>query len=51
MLSAKEIARIRADIQRLEKARDECTDSGIRKRIEAWIEHEKRTLESTEDEN
>jgi hypothetical protein len=33
-----EIARIKADIKRLEKARDECADSGIRKQIEGWIE-------------
>jgi len=38
MLPPKEIARIKADIKKLEKARDECADSGIRKQIEAWIE-------------
>jgi hypothetical protein len=26
----------------LEKARDECTDNGIRKLIEAWIEEQKQ---------
>jgi len=46
MLSPREIAQIRAEIKRLEKARDECTDGGIRKRIEAWIEADKKKLES-----
>ncbi len=46
MLSPGEIAQIRAEIKRLEKARDECTDGGIRKRIEAWIEEQKQKLES-----
>jgi len=39
MLPPKEIARIKADLKKLEKARDGCADSGIRKQIEAWIEH------------
>jgi hypothetical protein len=37
MLSPGEIAKIKADSGRLEKARDECADTGIRKLIEAWI--------------
>jgi hypothetical protein len=41
MLHPEEIARIKAAITRLEKARDECADSGIRKLIEAWIEERK----------
>jgi hypothetical protein len=44
MLSPGEIAQIKAEIKRLEKARDECTDSGIRERIEAWIEEQKSAL-------
>jgi hypothetical protein len=40
-----EIARIKADIERLEKAREDCADSGIRKLIEAWIEEHKKKLE------
>jgi hypothetical protein len=34
MLSPGEIAKIRADIERLEKARDQCSDTGIRQLIE-----------------
>ncbi|MFY9979208.1 MAG: hypothetical protein WAK22_13345 [Candidatus Sulfotelmatobacter sp.] len=44
MLSPGEIARIKAEIERLEKLREECVDSGIRKRIEDWIESEKKKL-------
>ena len=44
MLSPEEIAQIKAEIERLEKLRAECTDGGIRKRIEAWIEAEKKKL-------
>jgi hypothetical protein len=44
MLSPGEIAQIKAEIERLEKLREECTDSGIRERIEAWIEAEKKKL-------
>jgi hypothetical protein len=38
MLPPEENARIKAEIERLENLRVECTDSGIRKRIEAWQE-------------
>jgi hypothetical protein len=38
MLSPGEIAKIRADIERLERAGDQCADTGIRQLIEAWIE-------------
>jgi hypothetical protein len=44
MLSPGEIAQIRAEIERLDQLRKECTDSGIRRLIEAWIEAEKRKL-------
>jgi hypothetical protein len=44
MLSPEEMAQIKAEIRRLEQLREECTDSGIRKRIEAWIEAEKKKL-------
>jgi hypothetical protein len=46
MLSRAEIAKIRAAIEELEKARDNCNDSGIRKLIEAWIEEQKKRLAS-----
>ena len=44
MLSPGAIQKIRAEIERLEKLREECADSGIRKRIEAWLEAEKQKL-------
>ena len=46
MLSWGEMVKIRAEIKRLEKAREKCSDGGIRKRIEAWIKEQKRKLES-----
>jgi hypothetical protein len=44
MLSEAEVAIIRAEIERLEKALRECADGGIRDRIKRWIEDEKKTL-------
>jgi hypothetical protein len=44
MLSQEEIAKIKVEIERLEKLREECTDSGIRKLIVAWIEAENKKL-------
>jgi hypothetical protein len=44
MPSAREIAQIKAEIERLEKLREEATDSGIQKLIDAWIEAEKKKL-------
>jgi hypothetical protein len=44
MLSRGEVAIIRAEIERLEKALRECTDGGIRDRIKLWIEEEKKKL-------
>jgi hypothetical protein len=46
MLSPGEIATVQAEIERLEKARKDCTDSGIRKWIEAVIEEQKQRLAS-----
>jgi hypothetical protein len=46
MLSPEEIAQIKVEIERLEQLHKECTDKGIRKRIAAWIEAEKKKLES-----
>ena len=45
-MSSEEMAKIKEEIERLEKLREECTDSGIRERIEAWIKAEKKKLES-----
>ena len=49
MLSPGEIAFIKAEIKRLEKARQECNDSGIQKRIDVWIEELKKKLEAVPD--
>ena len=46
MLSPAEIATIRADLERLEKARKDWTDSGLRKWIEGAIEKQKQKLAS-----
>ena len=44
MLSREELAVIRAEIERLEKARDACNDSGIRKQIDFWIGEQRQML-------
>jgi hypothetical protein len=44
MLSLQDIAKIKADIAVLEKARDSGNDSGIRSLIEAWIAQQKKKL-------
>ena len=46
MLTPGERAQIKAEIERLEKARKECADGGIRKRIDFWIEEQKKKLQS-----
>jgi hypothetical protein len=46
MLSPAEIATVQAEIERLEKARKDCTDSGLRKWIEAEIEKQKQKFNS-----
>lgn len=46
MLSPGEIAKIRAEIKRLERARENCNDGGIQKWIEGWIKEQKQRLES-----
>jgi hypothetical protein len=44
MLSPGEIATIKAEIKRLEEARKDCRDGGIRKQIDVWIEEQKKKL-------
>ena len=44
MLLPGEIAQIKAEIARLEKARKECRDGGIQKQIDIWIEELKKRL-------
>ena len=46
MLKPEEVAVINAEIDRLEKARKDCSDSGLRKWIEAVIEEQKKKLAS-----
>ena len=46
MLTPKDVAIIKAEIDRLEKARKDCSDSGLTKWIEAAIEKQKRKLAS-----
>lgn len=48
MLSPGNIARVKAEIARLEQLRKECTDTGIREQIEAWISDEKKKLKREE---
>jgi len=44
MLSRGDVAIIKAEVDRLEKVRKECTDSGIQERIDVWIKAQKRKL-------
>ena len=44
MQSPAVVVRGKADLVVLEKARDVCADSGLRKVIEAWIEEAKKQL-------
>jgi hypothetical protein len=44
MLSPGQISLIKAEIERLEKARRECNDGGLQKVIEAWIDEQKEKL-------
>jgi hypothetical protein len=46
MLTPEAIAKIRSEIERLEQLRKECSDGGIRERIEGWIKAEKEKLKS-----
>jgi hypothetical protein len=45
-VEATEIATIRAEIERLEKALKNCADGGLREWIEAVIEEQKKKLAS-----
>jgi hypothetical protein len=46
MLTPKEVAIIKAEIDRLERAHKDCSDSGLTKWIEAAIEEQKMKLAS-----
>jgi len=51
MLSPTETATIRAELERLEKARKDCTDGGLRRWIETEIEKQKKKLVSEQGDN
>jgi len=38
------ITQIKGEIERLERAYDDCNDEGIRKVIQGWIEEQKQKL-------
>jgi hypothetical protein len=44
VISPAERKRLNKDIEILEKALKQCTDSGLRHQIIAWIEREKKRL-------
>lgn len=46
MLTLAEVALVKAKIAELERARDRCTDSGIRETIEIWTEEQRNKLAS-----
>jgi hypothetical protein len=47
--SPKERAKIKAEIEKFEKALRDCTDSGIRTVIEYWIEDARERLASAQE--
>jgi hypothetical protein len=48
MFSPEDIAKMKADLAVLEKARDRLTDTGIREVIGDWIKDAKKTLAAAE---
>jgi hypothetical protein len=44
MLSAEDIAAIKKEIARLEKALADCSDGGVRRQIQGWIAEQKNKL-------
>jgi hypothetical protein len=46
MLSRVEIATIKTELERLEENRQQCTDGGIRRVIDAWINEQREKLRS-----
>jgi hypothetical protein len=48
MLSPRDRAIIKAEIERLEKAQRECNDGGIRKQIDEWIVEQRKKLAAGE---
>jgi len=51
MLTPREVAIIKAEIDRLEKARKDCSDSGLKRWIETEIEKQKKKLVSEQGNN
>jgi len=48
MISPGDVALLKSEIERLEKAWSELSDSGVRKQIDAWIDDHKKKLRSGE---
>ena len=46
MLSPQQIATITAEIEMLKHAREHCSDFGIQRLVDGWIECHRRMLES-----
>jgi hypothetical protein len=44
MLSPGDRVIIKAEVERLQKARKECRDDGIREKIDVWIDEQKQKL-------
>jgi hypothetical protein len=44
VLSSSTIAQIKAEIERLERAREQTNDEGIKRVIDGWIEEQKKKL-------
>jgi hypothetical protein len=51
MLPPVEVDRIKAEIQRLAKLRQECRDSGILECIDGWIKSERKKLDAIQQED
>ena len=51
MLSRGARSQIKTEIEKLERACEQCNDGGIRKVIEGWIEEQKKKLIDEENSN
>jgi hypothetical protein len=51
MYFPEDIAKMKADIAVLEKARDSLADAGLRKVLSVWIEDAKKTMAEAEGRN
>jgi hypothetical protein len=44
MIPRNEVAAITSEIERLQRARNECMDTGLQQRIDLWIDEQKQKL-------